>query len=125
MSNVNRNIAMHKHWSSLVGMSGTYEGADSQEFLFKFDGIVWEAIADEMDGYRSCLEYVVYGGDKNLIEYTNLARVTIEKSDCKEFVGYILKDSSDNHVWLEVGTNYTDDWYPYFVFKHNPKLVSL
>ena len=116
---------MHKHWSNLVGMSGKYEGADSQEFLFKFDGIVWEAIPDEMDGYRSCLEYVVYASHKKLIEHRNLANVVIEKSEFLGFLGYILKDTSDGHVWLKIGTNYDDEWYPYFVFKHRPKLPEL
>ncbi len=35
--------------------------------------------------------------------------------------GYRLVDVTDGHVWLEFGTYNTEDYYPYFVFRHNPK----
>jgi len=34
--------------------------------------------------------------------------------------GYCLVDE-DNHVWLVIGTDESDDWYPFFVCDYHPK----
>ena len=111
---------MHMHWKNLIGFVGPYEGADEASMSFKFDSIIWKVIIDEHDGYRSCLDYVVYGEEKDFISYENLATVVVEKLDSKIFNGYILKDVKTNHVWLKIGTEYLDEWYPCAIFTHYP-----
>ena len=36
------------------------------------------------------------------------------------FDGYILKDPTNNHIWLAFGTDDVDDYYPCFKFAYNP-----
>tara|TARA_Y100000310_G_C20125841_1_gene553567 strand:- start:51 stop:242 length:192 start_codon:yes stop_codon:yes gene_type:complete len=36
-------------------------------------------------------------------------------------VRMILEAAEYGHVWLRFGTDNTDDYYPYFVFRHVPK----
>ena len=121
---INKNVYMHKHWMSLVGLTGLYEGADEASYLFKFDGIVWEALQDELDGYRSCLDYIVYGDKKKLIQQNKLANVIVEEYNVDNFEGYVLKDVKTNHVWLQIGTQYIDKYYPEAIFRHYPYLVE-
>ena len=120
MSNIVQSVAMHTHWKNLIGLTGLYEGADEASCLFKFDNIVWEAIIDKYDGYRSCVDYVVYGSAEGFIAQRNLASVVVEKYDVDDFEGYILKDINTNHVWLKIGTEYFDEYYPCAIFKHYP-----
>ena len=126
MQNVKYALAYHFH--NLVGVEGVYEGANELEFTFKFDNILWQAVEDDMDGYRSMLDYVLYADNllqKKFISCKNLARVTLENIDNTEeggdFAGYVLKDVKDGHIWLRIGTNYMDEWYPCIVFQHIPK----
>lgn len=119
----------HKHFTSLIGHEDFYEGADCSNYLFKFSGILWEAHEDEYDGYRSHLDKITYASSsKNIICMPQLAKVKLERSepvvkeDQEIFNGYRLVDVNTGHVWLEVGTMYYDQWYPFFVFKHNAKL---
>ena len=117
---------MHEHWTNLEGMQGVYEGADEVDFMFKFQGIVWKALVNEHDGYRSMLEQIAYAENPNkFITIDNLAKVKVRRicDNEKEFFnGWELVDVNNNHVWLQVGTDHTDEWYPYVVFRHAPKV---
>ena len=55
---------------------------------------------------------------------TPLAKVKVEEGGGEIFYGFRFVDIKDNHVWLEVGTNYDDSYYPYCVFNYFPKLNS-
>ena len=126
MKTVKNSLAYHFH--NLVGLEGVYEGADESELTFKFDNILWKALEDDMDGYRSMLDYVLYADSdmqKKFIGTKNLANVVLENIDNTDdggfFAGYVLKDIEDGHIWLRIGTNYMDEWYPCTVFQHIPK----
>lgn len=101
-----------------------FYGAESN--CFKLDGTVYHAVEDENDGYRSLLDTIQVAGEdvapKPIFFRRSIATITIEEVDLAAgFVGYVLKDVKDGHEWLEVGTDYTDDYYPMFVFRYNPK----
>lgn len=61
-----------------------------------------------------------------------LARVVIEEINRKTWTrkpdepvrnvdtGYRLVDVKTGHIWLQMGTDYEDDYYPSFVFDYNP-----
>jgi hypothetical protein len=130
MNDIQNSIIHHFH--NLVGSKGIYEGANEQELIFKFDDILWKAIEDELDGYRSMLDYVVYAdndANRSFICHKNLANVVLESVDESEqnicFAGYVLKDIEDNHIWLRIGTAYVDEYYPYTIFQHIPKLDNV
>jgi hypothetical protein len=82
---------------------------------------VFEAIEDEYDGWRSYLDSIVVIESKGIFFNNPLAKVKIEDYDDGHNEGFKLIDIEDNHVWLEVGTDDYDDWYPYFVFRYQPK----
>lgn len=109
-----------------------------------------EAIEDPSDGYRSyfgCFRTEEVG---RIFFGQPIARVTLlegglservhcycedekelgesGKSVCSKhleaqkdnFNGWILKDVDTGHVWLTVGTDYADSYYPFFTFRYEP-----
>ena len=126
---------VHSHFSALKGANLKYFGADSSENAFKVDGIAFKVLEDPNDGYRSHLGAIEYGEESNAIFFQNpIAEVRIETyselSHGNEYEGgeknegYRLVDINDGHVWLEFGTDNTDEYYPYFIFRHMPKEIA-
>ena len=116
------------HFAALKGMTLEYFGADDSAHEFKVDGIIFKVLEDPSDGYRSCLGVIEYGEESNSIFFRKaLARVRIETYEGRNVdyssgdQGYQLVDISDDHIWLEFGTDNTDDYYPMFIFRHTPK----
>ena len=103
----------------------SFYGVDN--LMFKLDTWVFEAIEDETDGYRSNLDTIQHVGLPDMVIFRNspLAKVRIEEvnggPDTYDDDGYRLVDVKDGHVWLEVGTNWNDDYYPCFYFRYHPK----
>lgn len=87
---------------------------------------------DPQDGYRSSMEGVFHPPDPDdtIFFATPIAQVQAIKGRAPEPPDayhsgykndlYHLRDR-DGHVWLEWGTDNTDDWYPSFVFDYTPK----
>lgn len=129
------------HFQSLEGAVLEYYGADAGDHTFKVDDIVFKVLEDPDDGYRSHLGAIDYTQAHDSIFFrTPVARVMIETYDSGHDPdesqdeddpfggvkqGYRLVDVDDGHVWLEFGTDNYDDYYPYFVFRHQPKSVPL
>ena len=119
------------HFASLEGAVMDYYGSDDAAHEFKLDDIIFRVLEDPDDGYRSHLGVIEYGDQSNAIFFrTSLGRVRIETyagdvddghGNSQNNQGYRLVDVVDGHVWLEFGTDNTDDYYPYFVFRHTPK----
>jgi hypothetical protein len=88
---------------------------------FQLGSVLFEAIEDESDGYRSYysqLQIVNLNAEKkegNLLGEVSLVKVTDGSDD-----GWAIVDS-DGHTWVEFGTNNYDDYYPCFYFRVNPK----
>ncbi len=98
-----------------------FYGVDNN--FYKLDDTIWEAIEDESDGYRSYLGSIeqTFSGDKLIFFPQPLAKVTVQEFDDGQNKGYNLVDVEDNHVWLFIGTNYYDDYYPCFRFEYTAK----
>jgi len=116
------------HFAALKGLTLEYFGADDAAHEFKVDGIIFKVLEDPNDGYRSCLGVIEYGEESDAIFFRKgLARVRIETYEGRNVdyssgdQGYQLVDVEDGHVWLEFGTDNTDDYYPMFIFRHTPK----
>tara|TARA_A200000159_G_C7117381_1_gene253295 strand:+ start:66 stop:521 length:456 start_codon:yes stop_codon:yes gene_type:complete len=117
------------HFALMAGLDLEYFGADESSNEFKIDGIIFKVLEDPNDGYRSMLGVIEYGKQSDSIFFRQpVGKVRIESyegesrdsynSGCQ---GYRLVDIEDGHVWLEFGTDNTDDYYPYFIFRHMPK----
>jgi len=103
----------------LVGETVDFHGVDCNTFCVTTDDgerIAFEAVEDESDGYRSMLEEVKQTSlDGNIFFDQSVARVTVTEAEERGFNGYELTDE-DGHVWLRVGTDNCDDYYPVFTF---------
>jgi hypothetical protein len=87
---------------------------------FKLDDVVWEAIEDPDDGYRSCLDAVkAVKEDDCTFFHEPVATVKVIKVEASDFDGYHLVDKS-GHVWLKVGTDTSDSYYPCFIVQYDP-----
>ena len=87
---------------------------------YKLDDRVWEAIEDPNDGYRSYLESIQPREDQKLIFFNQpVAEVSIRPR--ADIGGWELIDE-DGWVWLEIGTDNNNDYYPTFIFNYHPKI---
>jgi hypothetical protein len=116
-----------------AGLEADFYGVDCHSF--KLDNCVFEAVEDESDGFRSCMEEVRMKDDTaGLIFFqTPIARVRVEDADSsydmrgfnRGFDGYKLVDVKDGHVWLMFGTDDPTDYYPSFSFYYQTKGEAL
>ena len=121
----------------LAGGGGGHEFYGVDNNCFKLGVLVFEAVEDPGDGYRSYLETVKIDVDEQedfIFFNTPLARVRVveaeshfnaEHDEFYDFDGLYLQDVEDGHIWLVVGTNNTNDYYPWFVFQYRPKEPKL
>lgn len=108
-------------FEKLVGQELYFFGVDNT--MFKLGAQIWEAIENEDDGYRSYLDSILVTDKREgIFSAKFLAQVRMLSSDDVDFDGWKLVDISDGHVWLRVGTDNSDDYYPNFVFDYAPKV---
>jgi len=108
-------------FDDVVGKTFKFYGV--HDTFFKIGQHIFEAIEDEDDGYRSYLDSVETRKDEKLVFLgRSFATVTVEEKCNGCFDGYVLRDTTDDHIWLKFGTENTDDYYPYFVFEYQTKL---
>jgi hypothetical protein len=99
-------------------------GVDVNCFKLSYGGetMIFEALEDPEDGYRSCLKCVERPGiarEHGLVfPNAHVALVSIRKVSDGYFDGWEFFNG--DHVWLKVGTDNCDDYYPYFVFQYEP-----
>ena len=107
-------------------------GADGNRFRVAFPGEpprTFEAIEDEQDGYRSSLDRLDEGEKPDdvfpampVASVVGRHRDKTEHSGCSTNSADVLElVDDDGHVWLEVGTEDVDDYYPGFLFTFHPK----
>ncbi len=101
--------------------------ADASGIAFFLDGTVYLVIENPDDGYRSHMG-VIFSAKASAYElgisdYENINRQVvcrhIEKD--KDYNCDILEviDVKTGHLWLRVGTQNTDDYYPWFLTEWN------
>lgn len=120
----------------LVGGTFDFYGAHSNQF--KLDDLVFEALEDPDDGYRSHFHSFVLPPKKEIFFPNPIAKIRFEEcdeistvwekneynehpGDYDRFRGWRLIDIDGKHVWLEIGTKNYNDYYPYFWFYYNPR----
>lgn len=112
-------------FDDLVGTTLDFYGVADLEF--KLGNNVWLAVEDEEDGYRSSLGAIELppAGTGPFFKIPIAQVILREKNDDEYFTGYLLVDALDNHVWLRIGTNNSDSYYPLFVFEYTPKEIPM
>lgn len=90
---------------------------------FRLDGIVYFAMEDEKDGYRSSMKYITVL-DSGLVKNIFPAIDVI----CTYDDGYgsdLLRiyDTETGEIVLEVGTDNTDEYCPFFLDRFSPEAM--
>ncbi len=104
----------------LLGKKFGFYGVDNN--CFKLGRKIYEAIENEDDGYRSYLDSIIVVNIDGIFFNKPLATVEVKAIEFNDFDGYVFEDTKDGHVWLRVGTDYCDDYYPIFIFDYQPKM---
>ena len=109
-----------KTFEDMVGKQFKFYGVNCN--CFKLDKLVFEAVEDEDDGYRSLLDEVKIV-DKGSMVFTRrmLGKVQVVDADEGDFEGWHLVDVDNGHRWLRFGTDHCDDYYPWFCFEYQPR----
>lgn len=99
---------------------------DASCIRFRLDGVVYIAVEDPDDGYRSYLDEIMIG-DKitNQFEKVLVRGKYRERNDGGNCSIIQFFDQLTNLVVLEIGTENTDDYYPYFVANFSPENMSI
>lgn len=126
----------------LVGCEFEFHG--EQNNCVRLNNLVYEFLADPDDGYRSHLGAVICSPASEHTGFfsSSIAKVILVSTDNEEswpdewvppesdeysdgpFHGYFLIDSDDYHMWVQLGTEYLDAYYPCFITRYNPKEIS-
>lgn len=106
-----------KNMHLLVGKDFYFYGIFQN--MFKLDDLVFEALEDPDDGYRSSLDTILVRKTSHKFLRKPLAKVTLTCEDNGMHYIFNLVDEN-NHIWLSIGTVHNDAYYPYFVFEYYP-----
>jgi len=97
---------------------------DCEVIRFRLDGIVYTAIENPDDGYRSSMERLFVSPDEPMRNVFPPIRVLARKKEDEKYsVNDTLQlvDAETGKVVVEVGTDNTDDYYPCFVSHFAPE----
>ena len=128
-------------FKSLIGCEFDFYGVDGNCFCIGNGSsrMVLEAMEDPSDGYRSYFGCFRVADVDKIFFRSPVARVKLvdgglarrchyydepTKEDIhnmrRDFVGWSFVDVSNDHTWLTVGTDFSDDYYPCFTFRYDP-----
>lgn len=100
---------------------------DANCIRFRLDGVVYTAIESPDDGYRSSLGSLFVSPDDKLTNVFPPIRVLARmKGNENSYVNDTIQflDMVTGKVVMEVGTDNTDDYYPWFVGTFNPENMA-
>jgi len=97
---------------------GYFDGENHISFIL--NGISFTATEDPDDGYRSAMRSLTLG--KNVENTFPPIKVSLSMS----INGYlVVMDVVSKETILEVGTDFSDDWYPYYVDNWHPEKMHI
>lgn len=102
--------------------AGRYEKVNSVKF--ELDGIIYMATENPDDGYRSYMNELEIINEPLKFKIPQMQVVCVhdtkdeygDKSDILSFI-----DVENGKVFLRIGTENTDDYYPYCLFEYKPE----
>ena len=105
-----------------------YDEENCQVCRFRLDGVVYVAVEDPNDGYRSMMKDLKIDNDatmKNIFIGCEVICTHIEKGDYYDHDILELVDAKTGKAVLRVGTGNYNDYYPYFVAEFNPTAMAV
>ena len=107
------------NFDKMEGGTYLFYGVDCN--AFKLNDAVYEALEDEDDGYRSYLGSIELKGNHSFTFFKQpLARVRVVAQDETSLSGFNFVDIQTGHIWLTIGTDNNDEYYPCFIFDYQP-----
>lgn len=97
---------------------------------FRLDGVVYMAVEDPEDGYRSMMRSVAVGTGAMSYAFPPLQVVAVYRSlsaagsDSGTCDILELIDAVTGKTVLKIGTENTDDYYPFFVALYSPEAMA-
>lgn len=136
-------------FDALIGGTYDFYGVDGETLCIGVNGtrVALEAVEDPSDGYRSYFGCFRTSEVGHIFFGQPIARVALKpggessrswnwsccddggyRCNCESarlkreenFSGWVLEDVDTGHVWLTVGTDHGDDYYPCFTFRYSP-----
>lgn len=92
---------------------------DTQTCRFRLDGVVYVAVEDECDGYRSMLDKIEITKDKVMNRFKGCAVNCVLDDELLNMI-----DVKTGEIVLSVGTNTDCNYYPYFVSSFHPENMA-
>jgi hypothetical protein len=96
---------------------------ESNTMSFRMNGNIYTAMENPVDGYRSCLGYVKKGGVIDT-EFPPCTVVSYYSDDDSEDILRFI-DLNTGKTVLELGTNNTDNYYPWCVMEFHPDNMAV
>ena len=96
---------------------------ESEFVAFQLDGVTYLAVEDPDDGYRSYCEKLVIANSIEVTRIPDTEVFCVMKPDSRYETNDVLLilDARTRACVLEVGTENTDDYYPYCVMAWHPE----
>lgn len=83
-------------------------------FSFRLDGVIYTAVENEADGYRSSLDRLIVQPDDATIKNAFPAVRVVARIQRSEPQILEIIDTATDKTVIEVGTDYSDGYYPFF-----------
>lgn len=100
---------------------------DANGIRFRLDGVIYTAMEDPSDGYRSSMDHLFVSTDAKLVNVFPPIRVLARKKENDQWQVHDTLEVIDlvtGKVVMEVGTDNTDDYYPSFVSAFHPENMA-
>lgn len=100
---------------------------EGQKILFTLDGITYLAQEDAEDDYRSCLGDLQKTDQKLRVNFPAVEVTAAMRPDANGQTNEVLElfDVHTGGLVLAIGTENTDDYYPYFTFEYHPENMTI
>ena len=102
-------------------------GEDYEVVRFVLDGKTYKAVEDRSDGYRSYLSELVVTDEPITNTFAEQEVVGVMKPSGDYEINDTIQffDTTTSKIVLEVGTDNTDDYYPYCVMNWSPENLAI
>ena len=93
---------------------------------FVLDGKTYMAVEDPSDGYRSYMEELRVTDEECAVKLPDISVCCVMKDDSEWGTNDVLEfvDLGNGNIILAIGTQNTDDYYPYCVMEYFPEKMS-
>jgi len=100
---------------------------DCEVVNFVLDGVTYTAIQDPSDGYRSSMKEIMVSDTQISNSFPEQRVIATMRPNSQYYDNEILDltDAVTGKVVLSVGTENTDDYYPYWVADFDPKNMAI